>query len=224
MTGRRIAAFDFDGTLTRRDTLVPFLARACGTQALTRALRRIGPLALKARTGRLDSELHHRDASKEALLHELMAGRERAWLDQEGERYAASLPARLRPEMVEQVRWHRDAGHELVLVSASLGAYLRPFAAAHGFDHVIAVELEAGETGHLTGHLEGPNVRGPEKAVRVHAWLDGEVPALMWAYGNSSGDTELLAMADVPVWVAGRRRATTAPPSGAGGRAVSVVP
>lgn len=206
MSGRRIAAFDFDGTLTRRDTLVPFLRRACGSQDLLAALRRTAPLAVKARTGRLDVELHHRDATKAELLRHLVTGREASWLAHEGERYAATLGAKLRPEMVEQVRWHRDEGHELVIVSASLHAYLGPFAAAHGFDHVIAVELEAGTSGHLTGDLAGPNVRGPEKAVRLRAWLDGDEPELLWAYGNSSGDSELLAMADVPVWVAGPNR------------------
>jgi len=216
--GRRIAAFDFDGTLTRRDTLVPFLARACGTQALTRALRRVGPLAVRARTGRLDSDLHHRDASKSALLHHLFAGRHDTWLEREGERYATTLGSRLRPEMAEQVRWHRESGHELVLVSASLGCYLRPFAASHGFDHVIAVELEVGEHGRLTGAMAGPNVRGPEKAHRLRSWLKGDQPELLWAYGNSRGDTELLALADVPVWVAGRRRATAAQPEGVSGR------
>jgi phosphoserine phosphatase len=57
------------------------------------------------------------------------------------------------------------------------------------------------------------------------AWLGETRPELMWAYGNSSGDRELLAMADVPVWVAGASRAkrdTTARPIGAGGRALSV--
>ena len=196
----------------------------CGTGALANALRQIGPLAIKARTGRLDAELHHRDASKDALLRALMAGREAAWLEREGARYAASLDRRLRPEMVDQITWHRESGHELVLVSASLGAYLRPFARDHGFDHVIAVELEVGESGHLTGAMAGPNVRGPEKAVRLRSWLDGDQPELLWAYGNSSGDRELLELADVPVWVAGRQRATTAPPSGAGGRAMSVAP
>ena len=218
MSGRRIAAFDFDGTLTRRDTLVPFLARACGTAALTRSLRTVAPLAMKARTGRLDAELHHRDASKAALLQHLFAGRDAAWLHREGERYATLLGDRLRPEMVEQVRWHRQEGHELVIVSASLAAYLRPFARTHGFDHVIAVELEAGESGHLTGHMVGPNVRGAEKALRLRSWLGGDELACMWAYGNSSGDDELLAMADVPVWVTGRTRAAAARPEGVGGR------
>lgn len=218
MAGRRIAAFDFDGTLSRRDTLVPFLARSCGMAAFSRATAGVAPLAARARAGRLPEELHRRDATKAALLRALYAGRDAAWLDEQGRRYAAVLPTRLRPEMVEQLRWHRDEGHELVIVSAGLRAYLEPFAEAHGFDHVIAVELEVGASGHLTGELARPNVRGPEKAVRLREWLDGDVPAQLWAYGNSSGDRELLEMADVPVWVAGAKSTTTARPEGASGR------
>ena len=67
-----------------------------------------------------------------------------------------------------------------------------------------------GSDGLLTGEMVGPNVRGEEKAVRLRRWLGDDVPEMIWAYGNSSGDTELLAMADVPVWVAGRRRAQEA--------------
>jgi phosphatidylglycerophosphatase C len=125
------------------------------------------------------------------------------WRPWAGADFARTLPARLRPELVDQLTWHRQQGHEVVLVSASLLAYLQPFATDHGIDHVIAVGLEVGADGRLTGDLTGPNVRGPEKAVRLRAWLDDEPPAHLWAYGNSSGDTELLAMADVPVWIDG---------------------
>jgi phosphatidylglycerophosphatase C len=206
MSGRRIAAFDFDGTLTRRDTLLPFLARASGPTTFGRTVARVAPDAVRARAGLLEAEVHHRDATKAALLRALLRGRSAAWLQAQGEQYATALPAKLRPEMVEQVRWHRDAGHELVIVSASLATYLEPFARSFGFDHVIAVEMEEHPDGSLTGEMVGGNVRGEAKAVRLRQWLGGDVPEMMWAYGNSSGDAELLAMADVPVWVAGRRR------------------
>lgn len=207
MSERRIAAFDFDGTLTRRDTLLPFLVRACGARRVARAVSRVAPLAARARVGRLQSELHHRDAVKEALLAELLAGREAAWLADAGHDYARTLPGRVRPEMADQVEWHREHGHELVIVSASLHAYLGPYGEAARFDHVIAVEMEVGDDGRLTGRLARPNVRGPEKAVRLAAWLDGAHPEMVWAYGNSEGDRELLQQAHVPVWVgAGERR------------------
>lgn len=209
MSARRIAAFDFDGTLTRRDTLLPFLVRTCGAQAVARAAATVAPVAARARLGRLEAEVHHRDAAKERLLAALLSGRPASWLDEAGVAYARTLATRLRPSIAAQVAWHRNAGHELVIVSASLGAYLRPFAQAEGFHHVIAVELEVGLDGALTGALDGPNVRGPEKAVRLRRWLGGTEPDLLWAYGNSSGDAELLAMADVPVWV--DRRSHRAP-------------
>lgn len=201
MPGRRIAAFDFDGTITRRDTLLPFLVRACGAGTVARAVSQVAPTAARARLGRLEHDLHHRDAVKVELLDALMRGRDGAWLAEEGEAFARTLPRRFRPEMAEQIRWHRDHGHELVMVSASLGTYLRPLGASLGFDHVIAVELAVGEDGRLTGALERPNVRGPEKAARLLEWLDGDDVGFLWGYGNSSGDAELLAMADVPVWL-----------------------
>lgn len=198
---RRIAAFDFDGTLTRRDTLLPFLVRACGARAVAGAVSRVAPDAARARLGRLEAELHHRDATKAALLRTLLAGRDAGWFADVGADYARTLGRRIRPEMAEQVRWHRGHGHELVIVSASLLTYLGPYGRDEGFDHVIAVDMAVDDAGLLTGEMTTPNVRGPEKAVRLRSWLDGDVPEFVWGYGNSSGDEDLLALAHVPVWI-----------------------
>src|SRR5690606_32216162 len=146
-----LAAFDFDGTLTHRDTLVGFLSFACGRPAVTRSLVRVGPTAARARAGRLAADVHHRDAVKVALLRDLFAGREPSWLAERGEAYSRGLARRLRPDMVGRLSWHRGQGHELVIVSASLTAYLDHFGRDHGFDHVIACELEVGDDGLLTG-------------------------------------------------------------------------
>lgn len=198
---RRIAAFDFDGTLTRRDTVFPFLVRVHGQATVARAMARISRGAGRARFTPRPGDAHHRDVTKALVMRELFAGGDPARLAEQGEAYAKELTRQLRPSMVKQVEWHLETGHELVIVSASLAAYLHPLAAALSFDHVIGVELEVGTDGRLTGALVGPNVRGAEKATRLRAWLDGEEPEVLWAYGNSSGDRELLAMADHPVWV-----------------------
>jgi HAD superfamily hydrolase (TIGR01490 family) len=148
-----------------------------------------------------------RDDAKAAVLGRLVRGDDPARVAALGREYATRvLPGRLRPALVDKVDWHRAQGHELVIVSASLAVYLVPLAAALGFDHVIAVELEVGEDGRLTGGLVGPNVRGVEKANRLRAWLGDDVPAAVWAYGDSAGDAELLALATTPVWVGRRRR------------------
>jgi phosphatidylglycerophosphatase C len=72
-----------------------------------------------------------------------------------------------------------------------------------GFDEVIATRLEVGSDGRLTGRLDGPNVRAEQKAIRLAEALASDQVEI-WAYGDSIGDREMLAMADHPVW-AGRR-------------------
>ena len=208
MSVRRIAAFDFDGTLTRRDTLAPFLIYACGRRAFARAASRAMTAGARTRLGAGAADTHHRDAAKSVLLADLLGGRDRAWLSDSGANYARRLSNQVRPEMAAQVAWHRSEGHELVMVSASLCAYLDPFGREHQFDHVIAVSMQSDPSGRLTGLLDGPNVRGPEKAVRFGEWLGGD-SAEIWAYGNSSGDAELLALASHPVWIGSRKPSVT---------------
>ena len=69
-----------------------------------------------------------------------------------------------------------------------------PIAAALGFETALATRLEV-DAGRLTGRLTGANVRGPEKVRRLEEYLDGAAVTL-WAYGDSAGDRELLAVAD----------------------------
>jgi phosphatidylglycerophosphatase C len=149
-----------------------------------------------------------RDAVKVAILRSLFRGFPAARLDEEGHAYAATLAPGLRTALRDRLEWHRDQGHRLAIVSASLGAYLRPFGEQLGVDTVIAVELERDGSGALTGEIVGLNVRGAEKLERLRAWVDGHDVEL-WAYGDSRGDLELLLAADHPTWVGRRRSPTT---------------
>lgn len=202
---RRVAAFDFDGTLTRRDTLVPFLARLYGWPRLLTTAAAVGP------PWRGDAGVHRRDAAKAQLLRGLTRGDDPDRVTAAGEAYADELDALLVPAMLDRVEQHRRAGHEIVAVSASLATYLAPLLQGrHGFAEVMAVGLAVGADGRHTGEMLGPNVRGPEKAVVLRRWLaataDDDVSTVeLWAYGNSSGDADLLAMADHPTLMDGRK-------------------
>jgi phosphatidylglycerophosphatase C len=192
-----VAAFDFDGTLARQDTLVPFLRRVRGTHRVVWAAARAG-----VRT-------RDRDAFKVRTIGHLFRGVPAAHLEERGRAYAATVVGLLRPELLDRVRWHREQGHAVVIVSASLGAYLRPLARHLGLDGALAVELVAGADGRLTGAVVGDlNTRGPQKVARLQGWIAARhgpgTDVELWAYGDSAGDDELLALADHPTWV-GRR-------------------
>jgi phosphatidylglycerophosphatase C len=145
-----------------------------------------------------------RDASKAALVARLLRGYPAESLKLAGEAFGARLPGRLRPAMVNRMEWHREQGHRIVIVSASLAVYLEPLGRRLGLDGVLSTQLEVGEDGLLTGRLKGANCRGQEKADRLQAWIVSNVcggPVELWAYGDSAGDRELLAMADHPLLI-----------------------
>jgi phosphatidylglycerophosphatase C len=196
-----VAAFDFDGTLSTRDNFVPFLCRIVGMPTVTQILATSGVRV--ASHGRSE---WGRDAVKTEVVRRIFTGYDAERLDMLGRSFAFDVIRRhLRTQTVDRVDWHRTQGHRLVIVSASLGVYVRPIAERLRFDAVLATELEVGTDGLLTGRLQGANVRGAEKARRLDAWLDGE-PAYVWAYGDSSGDRELWDRADRPVRVTRRSR------------------
>ena len=189
---RTVAVFDFDGTLTRRDSVLPFLIEVCGPTRVARAVAASSPWLAHAVV-----DDRRRDVAKAKLLRSTLAGRSDAEVREIGRRFADKTVAdRLRSDAPERIAWHRDQGHELVLVSASLTHYLDPVAERLGFHAVLASELEVGPDGRLTGELLGANVRGPEKVERLDRWLADDTHAFVWAYGDSAGDRELLARAD----------------------------
>ena len=151
-------------------------------------------------SGRRSVTISSRKAEAETARHTQAVADPAVDVAAAGTRYAARLLPRLRPDGLERVRWHQQRGDRVVLVSASLGVYLRPLADELGLDGVEAVELVVDADGLLTGAMIGPNCRGPEKVVRLDGWLAGagldRSSIELWAYGDSTGDDELLAAAD----------------------------
>jgi phosphatidylglycerophosphatase C len=199
MEAAQIAAFDVDGTLTTRDTMLPFLLRAAGPLPVAGAFARQPRLAASIAVGR-----GGRDRLKAAVLADLLRGAEHEHLRRLGTEHADTIRRRwLRTDAVGRLRWHQRQGHHVVLVSASLRYYLEPLAEQLGADEVLCTELEVGPDGRLTGRLAGENCRGAEKARRLADRYGFDVRP-KFAYGNSSGDRELLALAERGIRVSRR--------------------
>jgi len=193
-----VAAFDVDNTLTVRDCVLPFMRTVAGFGRLTKVL-----------FSNLGDTFHcvrrrDRDAMKSKFVEGIFAGKDAREIESLGVRFASKIAdGWLRSDVAARMRWHQEQGHVVILVSASLGAYLHPLGDLLEVDAVLCTELEE-VNGILTGKLDGKNCRGEEKASRVQKWCEGagmNAEDLVYAYGDSSGDVQLLELFSHGTWV-----------------------
>ena len=193
-----VAAFDVDNTLTVRDCVVPFMKSVGGVSRLSKVL--FSDLGTTFQSIRR----RDRDSLKMKFVEGIFAGKDSREVESLGIQFASKVADKwLRSDVATRMRWHQEQGHVVILVSASLGAYLHPLGDLLEVDAVLCTELEE-KDGLLTGKLVGQNCRGREKASRVQKWCQDSGIAtedLVYAYGDSSGDTELLELFSEPTWV-----------------------
>ena len=188
-----LALVDFDHTVTTCDTYSRFLRRVATPAQLSAAKWTVGPWLLGYRL-RLVSAA----ALRTRVTRLTFAGRDAAEIEAAGECHARNvLPGVLRPAMMERIGWHQARGDTVVIVSGSLDAYLRPWCDAHGLA-LICNRLEV-EDGRLTGrYLAGD--RGAHKAADIRARYDLTQFDRVHAYGDSSEDKPMLALAQERWW------------------------
>ena len=203
-----VAAFDFDATLTKRDTVVPFLRRFTSTHRFAVSLLphtlRLLPIATRRDRNRL----------RTLVTDIVFRGRPVVEVETEARSWGVEIAENLlRADTVARLQWHLEQGHRVVIITASYEQYVRVVADVLGDVEVVATRLEAAD-GRCTGRLDGANCRGPEKLRRLEAWLAANgldrSDVTLYAYGDSSGDRDLLAAADHPHWVT-RPLASVAP-------------
>jgi HAD superfamily hydrolase (TIGR01490 family) len=108
--------------------------------------------------------------------------------------YQNYLKAHLAPRILARLREHQQAGHVLILISASIRYLLAPVTADLGFDHLLCTDLEAGTDGRLTGKANGPICIDKNKKIAAEKLSDriGLDLNQSYAYGNHHSDIPLL--------------------------------
>ncbi|MDA8183207.1 MAG: HAD family hydrolase [Acidimicrobiales bacterium] len=196
-----VAAFDFDGTLTRGGSVWKFLASVRSPVRVAGAAARHLPSLLLGTV----SGGPVRDRAKEAVFSELLAGLPEEVFRRRAEAFGLAHYRRHgREDTRRRLEWHKAEGHLLVIVSASPQCYIEPIARELGASGVLATRLEVDAGGKLTGRFEGANCRGRHKAERLVEWWQAELGSpeaapFVWAYGNSAGDRAMLALADIGI-------------------------
>ena len=184
---KKIYAFDFDGTLTTKDTLLEFIRFAKGTLAFGLGFLRYTHLLVLMKLG-----FYPNWKAKQKVFAHFFKGMSIDDFDVLCQEFAASSKHLLRPKGIEAINKAQSEGSEVLIVSASIDNWVQPFFANV---KVLGTQIEVVDD-KLTGRFLTKNCYGQEKVNRILALYPNRQDYHLTAYGDSRGDKELLAWAD----------------------------
>jgi HAD superfamily hydrolase (TIGR01490 family) len=184
-----LALFDFDGTMTNRDTWTPFLRLAARRPRMFAGRVLLAPVVVGYRFGMVSAS-----AGRQIAVRVGLQGEDAAAVRRLGSEYAMTmLPRAIRKMALERIEWHKAQGDHVTLVSAGLDVYLAPWCEYHGLDYICTTLEQRGRR--LTGrYLEG-DCCGAEKVRRILQRIDLSRYDVVYAYGDSFEDREMLDLA-----------------------------
>ena len=187
---KALVAFDFDGTLTVRDSFMAFLAWRSGAPRFLLGMIQLIPAAL--------AYLIHRDRGliKMAAVRIFLGGLDRKTLEASADAFARAAAGKLfRPDALTAWNGWGTQGATRVICTASPEILIAPFAKRLGAAGLIGTRLEFDQQDRVTGRFIGLNCRAAEKVVRLTESYGPDLK-LTAAYGDTSGDAEMLAAAE----------------------------
>ncbi|WP_296282874.1 HAD family hydrolase [Pseudoxanthomonas sp.] len=183
-----LALFDFDGTLTTRETFPDFMRYAVARPRLLVGGVLLAPVVFGYRRGWVAG-----NPTRASIVQVGLRGVDASRLRAQGDAFAREvLPDVLRPEAMARLAWHRERGDRIIVVSGGLDVYLAPWCATQGVELLCSVLAE--RDGRITGYA-GAQCVGEEKVRRVRALCDPQAYAAIHAYGDTHEDNAMLAMA-----------------------------
>ena len=189
-----LALFDFDGTITTRETFRDFMHLAVAPHRLAWGRVVLAPWILGYRLGLVSGT-----TVRAAIVRFGFRGMPLAAVEARGREFAHSaLPSLIRTQALERIHWHQSQGDTVVVVSGAFDVYLRPWCELHQLG-LLCSSLEH-DDGVLTGRYSGPQCVNAEKVRRVKATHDLSRYQRIYAYGDTREDFDLLALAHEPCY------------------------
>lgn len=186
-----IAFFDFDGTITFSDTFTPFIYRSVDEKTLRRGKLRLLPYILAYKMGALSGSVLRKKVVRIAL-----AGKSEAELKNAGLFYSKTeIPSLLREDAMNKINWHKSQGDTVVVVSASLDLYLKPWCEQNGLELLCSEVAFLG--GKATGNYKQGDCSARLKKTKIIDNYDLSSYKDVYAYGDTKEDLDMLSLASI---------------------------
>lgn len=182
-----IAFFDFDGTITSKDSMIEFVKFAHGEVKFYKGIILLSPILLALKLNLINNQ-----TVKEKFIYHFFKHLNKQEIDNLSMRFLASLDKMILANALEKIEWHKQNNHEVVIVSASIESYLKKWCQKHQL-HLISTKLEF-KNQMLTGKFATNNCYGIEKVNRIKEEYDLDAFKNIYVYGNSKGDREMLSL------------------------------
>lgn len=184
-----IAFFDFDGTITTKDTLLEFIKYSRGKFHFYTGFALNSPWLIAMKLKLISNQ-----KAKERILSWFFRGSDLTTFQQQCDHFAAvMLPGLVRPKALAEIETLRQRNATIVVVSASPENWIQPWAGSNSIKY-IATRLEVKEN-KLTGKIQDRNCYGEEKVARIREAYQLPDYNAIFAYGDSSGDLPMLKLA-----------------------------
>ncbi|WP_233840569.1 HAD family hydrolase [Dyella sp. 2HG41-7] len=184
-----LALFDFDGTITQREMFADFMSAAVSTRRMLAGGVLFGPMLAGYKLGLVSGNV-----IRASVVRFGFRGVRADKVHAAGRRFAVDvLPTAMRPDALERIRWHQQQGDRVVVVSGALDVYLTHWCKQHGLDLICSGLETRGDL--LTGRFRGEQCVGPEKSRRIRETLDLNEFPVVYAYGDTHEDLEMLQLA-----------------------------
>ena len=189
-----LALFDFDGTITTKDTLFELIKFQKGSVKFYLGMTWLLPILILYKVKLLASW-----KTKEAVLTFFFANQTQAEFQLSCDSFiSTALPLLLRKEALEKMEQHIINNDRVIVVSASGYNWVAGWCKSMNIE-LIATNLES-KNGFMTGKLDSRNCNDEEKVRRINEYLNLTDYKPIYAYGNSAGDIPMLALADFPFY------------------------
>lgn len=193
---KHVVVFDFDGTLTQKDTMIEFVAFVKGRRLLLWVLVLCLPYILLMKLRLMSNE-----KVKSHFLLKALGHINRAQMQQYGECFAERIDKITRKDTYDRLSSHLSKGDTVYIVTASLEEWVKPWALSKGVHRVLSTKMSYDQDSNFDGSFSTKNCYGEEKVLRLLAVEPNRSEYHLTAYGDSRGDREIIEFADKGIYV-----------------------